>query len=170
MIDEHYEDDELLPSRSQLKREDEARKALGRRLTELKADQLAKLELPDDLREGIATFHRIRSREAQRRQIQYLGKVLRHMDTEALAQQMDLFDASTQAHAQHFQKLEQWRDRLLDNEQGQEALTQYLSQYPQADSQTLRNLVRSARKERDQQKAPASARKLFRYLREIDGL
>jgi ribosome-associated protein len=89
---------------------------------------------------------------------------MRSADHEAIAQAVALFDASSEAYAQHFQQLEHWRERLIEEDT---ALPEFIEKWPGCEVQKLRQLIRNARKERSEDKPPAQSRKLFRYLRDI---
>ncbi|WP_286237285.1 ribosome biogenesis factor YjgA [Neptuniibacter halophilus] len=157
--------DEHWPSKTEVKRQMHALQELGERLTRLNKDQLGKLELSDTLHNAIEEFHRIKSNGARKRHLQYIGKVMRNEDAEQIEQGIGLFEAGHQAHTQVFHRLEQWRDRLIN--EGNSALQAYINEHPSADVQHLRQLIRNAQKEQQQEKPPASARKLFKYLRDI---
>ena len=153
-----------IKSKSQMKREMEALQSLGERLTELNDKQLELVPLEDRLLNAITEYRRLRKNEARRRQRQFIGKLMRDTDAEAIVEVLERFDASRTAHTQHFHKLEQWRKRLLDESQ---ALTQFLDEYPQVDIQHLRQLVRNTQKEKRHNQDGGAGRKLFRYLREV---
>lgn len=162
--DEHSSEEEL-PSKTQVKREMQALQELGRRLTELKPDQLAKLELTDKLRVALAEAHRHTARGALKRHLSFVGKLMRDQDIEAIQAYLDRLDSSSQAHAQHFHQLERWRDRLLIGDPVEQEA--FIEAYPAADRQTIRQLVRQAKKEAAENKPPAAARKLFKLIREV---
>ena len=162
--EEHEE--ELPPSKSELKREMHALQKLGQRIVKLSAGQLALIPLEGKLEEAITTARRIKSHEGLRRQMQYIGKLLREVDTQEIEQAFQELENGRQAAAQHFQKLEQWRDKLI--EAGPKSIEEVVETYPGADRQHLRQLVIQANKEKSSNKAPASAKKLFVYLRELD--
>ncbi|WP_207061322.1 ribosome biogenesis factor YjgA [Motiliproteus sp. SC1-56] len=152
-------------SKTQLKREMEALQDLGAKLLDMNDQQLAKLPLSPALERAIDESKRIRQREARRRHLQYIGKLMREVDVAAIQEAVDRQEAGTRAYIQHFHQLEQWRDQLLAED---DQLAEFLSAYPGADRQHLRQLVRNARKEAERGKPPASARKLFKYIREVD--
>lgn len=163
---EQPEDDEeeILISKSQLKRESHALTDLGKELVELHQNKLDKIPLDEKLQDAIALVHRVKARGGRKRQLQYIGKLLRTADIEPILAAMDglkLEDAQENA---RLHRLEQWRDRLL--EEGDTALSELLSQHPDADRQHLRQLLRNAQKEQSQNKPPKSARELFKYLRD----
>ncbi len=158
-------DDELGPSRTQIKREMEALQELGRRVTELRPDQQAQVPMDDALRSAMEEMRRISSHGARKRHLQYIGKLMRTADADAIREAVERFDSASAAHNQKFHALEQWRERLISG--GNDALQAYIDEHPAADIQHLRQLVRNAQKERQLQKPPANARKLFQYLREV---
>jgi ribosome-associated protein len=155
-----------LPSKSELKRQMHALQALGERIVKLTEGQLKTIPLDGTLEEAIMTARRIKSHEGLRRQMQYIGKLLRDTDTDAIERAFAALEAGRKAQTQRFHELEQWRDRLV--EAGPKAIEEVVERYPTADRQHLRQLVMQAGKEQKQNKPPASARKLFRYLRELD--
>lgn len=155
-------------SKSEIKRQMHALQELGRRLCELRPDQQAKVPMSEQLRRGLEESRRITSHIALKRHMQYLGKVLRSEDSDAIKHAVDLFDTSTQAHNQRFHALENWRERLISGDNN--TLQSFVESYPECDIQHLRQLIRNAQRERELGKPPAHARKLFRYLRELDEL
>lgn len=158
--------DQEYKSKTRVKREMEALQALGAKLIDLKRELLDKLPLGPALHNAILEAHRIKQREARRRHLQYIGRLMRDVDADAIQEAVDRQEAGTRAYIQHFHKLEQWRDRLLESD---DQLEPFVEAYPDADRQHLRQLLRNARKEAEQNKPPASARKLFKYIRELDG-
>lgn len=165
-FDDLNEQEEEFISRSQIKREAEALQKLGERIIGLRPDQIEKLPIGETLLDAILEAKRLTSRNALRRQQQYIGKLMRHEDGDAIQQAMDRFDVTKEAHNKIFHKLEKWRDRLISNDDGM--LDVIISEYPHTDIQHLRQLVRNAQKEASQNKPPAAARKLFKYLRELE--
>lgn len=151
-------------SKSEIKRQMQGLQELGKKLLTLNKNQLQSLPLSEEMHEALKEYQRIKSHEARRRQLQRIGKLIRSTDTEALTRAIDLFDASSEAYAQHFQQLENWRERLLEEDA---ALAEFVRCWPACEIQKLRQLVRNARKEKEANKPPAQARKLFRYLREV---
>lgn len=155
-------------SKTEVKRQMHALQELGARLTKLNKEQLDKLDLGDSLRIAIDEFHRIKSNGAQKRHLQYIGKIMRTEDADEIEHAIGLFEAGHQAHTQAFHKLERWRDKLIN--EGNQALQEYVEEYPDADIQHIRQLIRNAQKELKLNKPPAASRKLFKYLRELAGV
>ena len=166
MQDDFDIDTDDRPSRSQLKREAEALQDIGRALVELPQAKLDRIELPDKLREAIDLARRITAHGGKRRQMQYIGKLMRGLDAEPIRARLEAMQQADRRAAQRFHLLEELRDKLIA--EGDEALGDLLDRYPHADRQHLRQLIRQAQQERDRNKPPASARSLFRYLRELD--
>jgi len=164
--DEYYADDEMpaAPSKTQLKKQMHDLQELGAELAALGKDQLAQLDLPDNLREAIREFQRINKFGAQRRQLQYIGKLMRNIDPAPIVARLEVWKGVSHAHIAYQHQLERWRDRLLENN---DALTELLAAHPETDAQRLRTLIRNAHKEREMNKPPKSYRELFQALREI---
>jgi len=164
----NYIDDEPLPerpSKSQRKREMHQLQALGEHLVELNQEQIAGIPLGTELLQALEEMRRIKGREARRRQLQYIGRLMRHEDGDAIAAALERLKAGGIEQTRRLHQLERWRDRLI--EQGDGALGELIAAHPGADRQQIRQLVRSARREQELNKPPAASRKLFRYLREI---
>ncbi len=162
------EEEIILISKSQLKRESHALTDLGKELVELQQNKLDKIPLDDNLRDAIDLARRIKERGGRKRQIQYVGKLLRKVDAEPIIAAMDALKLDHAKENARLHKLEQWRDRLL--EEGDDALGELLGQQPDLDRQHLRQLLRNAANEKKLNKPPKSARELFKYLRENLGL
>lgn len=152
-------------SKSQIKREFLALQDLGVRLAGMKPEILNRMPLNDALRKALDESAKHTSHIARKRHNQYLGKLLRGHDVDAIQQVLDQFDSASREYNNRFHQLERWRDRLLD--EGDAALQELMQEYPEIDSQHIRGLVRHAQHERAREKPPAAARKLFRYLREV---
>ncbi len=165
------EDEDLQPrkSKGQLKREAEGAQALGTELVELSAANfnafIDKLELPDDLTEALVTCRTIKAHGGRRRQLQYIGKLMRGIDCAPIEQKLAELKRGGQVATAQLHQIERWRDRLIA--EGDEAVTELLNQHPQADTTQVRQLIANARKESALQKPPRAARKLFKYLRQL---
>lgn len=164
---EHDNDEEeiIYVSKSQLKRESNALQALGEELVDLPAAKLERIPLPQELAEAVALAQRIKARGGRKRQLQYIGKLMRRLDEAPIRQAMDQLKGESARKTAHLHKVERWRERLLD--EGDSALAELLEEYPTADRQHLRQLMRNAQREKKQNKPPKSARELFRSLRDL---
>lgn len=149
------------PSKTQRKKEMHALQALGQQLVDLSAEQLARIELPEELREAIAFMHRVTSHEGRRRQLQYVGKLMRQVDADAVRDALGRATGESRAAVALMHLAERWRDRLLDDD---DALTAFLSEHPGADAQWLRSTIRTARREQQAGNAPKHARLLYRCV------
>ena len=157
-------DADLPPSKTKLKAEADAQQALGVRLCELPKDKLLKLNLPEDLFTAVQDFKKITANGAIRRHRQYLGRLMREIDTAPIIEQLSRWDGKHTAENAYFHGLERWRDRLINDTN---ALSEFIALHPGTDSQQLRTLIRNAQKEMAANKPPKSSREIFRLLREI---
>ncbi|MGH8379165.1 MAG: ribosome biogenesis factor YjgA [Gammaproteobacteria bacterium] len=153
------------PSRSQLKREVEALQRLGEELVKLPESQLAALPLPDTLRDAVYMARHISSHGALKRQRQYIGRLIREIDPAPIRAKLDTLRNADNAAKSRFKHTERWRDRLIA--EGDAALAEFLNQYPQADRQQLRQLMRAAAREAAADQSPRHARELFRYIQSL---
>ncbi len=157
------DDGESRPSKSQRKRDMTALQTLGQSLLQLPAATLARIDMPEALRQAIAETERIRSHEARRRQLQYIGRLMRQLDAEPLRAAIDNATGESKQAVALMHRCERLRDRLLDDDY---ALTEVLAELPRADVQELRAAIRAARRERDEGRPPKQARQLYRWLHE----
>lgn len=152
-------------SKSQVKREMKVLQDLGAELVGLGKERLAELPLDGSLREAISLAREIKAHGGRKRQLKYIGKLLRSRDTEAIRHALQQHRERDRRAAARFHQVEQWRDRLLND--GDAALEELLQSYPRADRQQIRILMRNAAKESAVGKPPAAARTLFRLLRQL---
>ena len=156
------------PSRSQQRRDALEILALGEKLVSLSEAQLAKLPVPESLLPHIRECRRITAQIAHKRQLQYLAKQMRREDDEVLDAIRDALDEKGEAARREvaaMHRVETWREKLLA--EGDDALAQLLGEYPHADRQLLRQLVRNTQEERKRNKPPRAFRELYRELREL---
>jgi len=165
MRDQQQDSTTESPSRSQLKRDNQKLQQLGQQLVAMPDSHLQKLNLEDSLKTAIYEARRLKSQDAKRRQIQYIGKLLRSADVAQIEIGVDRLDHQSRRYRQHFAELEQWRQRII--EEGNTAIDAFMRQYPNADRQQLRNLQRQADRELRLKKSPAASRKLFSYLQQL---
>jgi ribosome-associated protein len=158
------EEEELPPSKTKIKKQMHELRDLGKELTELGKDQLAQLDIPENLRDAIREMKNINSFGARRRQMQYIGKLMRDVDTVPILAKLDVWKGRSQQHIAYTHQLERWRDRLMESDA---ALTELLATHPQADAQRLRTLIRNAQKEMEAGKPPKNYREIYQVLREI---
>lgn len=132
------------PSKSHVKREMHALLDLGKRLIELSPERLKQLNLSDELREAIRLAQKTTAREGKRRQIHYVGKLMRQVEPEPIIAQLDEWANGSREQTRSMHKIEALRDLLIRDD---EALTQFTDEFPGGDVQQLRALIRAARKE-----------------------
>lgn len=155
------------PSKSERKRQMTALQELGTRLVDLSDAQLNKIPIEDPrLEEAIAEARRIKARGGLRRQLQYIGKIMRQIDPEPIQQALDELDGQHQRANARFHQLERLRDDLVN--QGDRAIDSVLKEFPSADRQHLRQLIRQHAHDVSTKKLSAASKKIFRYLRELD--
>ncbi len=154
------------PSKSAIKRAMTELQDLGEQLVALSAEQLKKIELPEDLRDAVRDAQRFTQHEARRRQLQYIGRLMRNLDAEPIRAALDdIRGVSAVANARQH-ALERLRARFLADEK---VIGEIAATHPDADLQKLRQLRRNALKEQELGKPPRAFRELFRVLRELDG-
>lgn len=154
------------PSKSQLKREMTALQDLGAELVALSKERLAKIDMPERLRDALLDAQRFTKHEARRRQMQYIGKIMRDIDAAPLQAAMDEIKGNSEAANIRQHRLENLRTRLMEDET---RFSELAREYPAADVQHLRQLRRNALKEAQQGKPPRAYRDLFRELRDLEG-
>ena len=153
------------PSKSQRKRESTALQDLGEELVGLSKERLAKTDMPERLLEAILEAQRITAHGGRKRQLQYIGKLMRSAEVEPLQAAVDELKGQSAATTARQHRLEALRSKLMADEA---AFKQLAEDYPAADIQRLRQLRRNALKEAEQKKPPKSFRELFRELRALD--
>ncbi len=162
-----FEEEYERPSKSQRKREMTALQKTGEQLVNESADRIKRTPMPENLREAILECQRIRNHEGRRRQLQYIGKIMRSLDEEAIAtinRTIESWRGLSKADTLLMHALENQREKLLADER---ALTEFLHKYPQADIQQLRTLIRNAKKETAANKPPKAYREIYRLLKQI---
>ena len=159
-----YDDQEEI-SKSQRKRELHDLKQLGLKLLEFSDDALRQLNLPETLLDALLTAKKIHSNSARKRQLQYIGKLMKEIDAQPIRAVVQAREHQHLTTTREFHLLESLRDTLLVK--GDDALPTVLAEFPRTDRQHLRKLVRQARQEQETGQPPGAARALFRYLREL---
>jgi ribosome-associated protein len=157
------------PSKSQLKREMHALQELGEALIALPKDALKRMPMPEKLDDAVREARRITDHEGKRRQLQYVGRVMRSLlddETAALRTALDTYNGVNKAETAKLHWIERTRDKLLADDA---ALTEFIRQHPNADPQQGRTLIRNARKEAQQNKPPRYFRELFQWIKNADG-
>lgn len=158
------EEEIIWVSKSEMKRDMEALQKLGQELVALTPNALAKIPLDESLLAAIKDARHFKN-EAHRRQLQYIGKVMRSVDIEPIQAALDKLRNKHSQMTVALHKLELKRDQLI--EQGDSMLNEIMSEHPEADRQRLRQLTRQANKEKSQNKPPKASREIFQYLKEL---
>lgn len=157
------------PSKSQLKREMTALQQLGEELVSQPKDRVMRVPMPEDVREAILECQKIKDHEGRRRQMQFVGKKMRTLEEDevaAIQKVIDSWKGASKSETAAMHALEKRRDKLLTDDK---ALTELKEQYPQADVQQLRTLIRNARKEQAENKPPKAYREIFQILKQLQG-
>jgi ribosome-associated protein len=158
------EDDEP-KSKSQRKRDMTALQDLGAELEALAKDRLARVPMPEALGDAIREARRINSHEGKRRQMQYVGKIMRGLEdeeVEVIRQALEGFKGTSKAETARMHLIERWRELLLTDDA---ALTRFLGEHPGIDVQALRNTIRNARREKELGKPQRYFRELFQAIK-----
>lgn len=151
------------PSKTRLKQQMLDLQALGVALVKLPESQFASIPLPENLAIAIREARRITAHEGRRRQMQYVGKLMRNVDPEPIRAALAEREGNSTESKVRQQHLERWRSRLIEDDS---ALTEYATSHPGTDIQAMRTLIRNARKEIAETKPPRAQRELFRVLRD----
>lgn len=151
-------------SKSEIKRDAEDLKQLGEKLVNLTKANLTKVPLDDSLKDAIELAQCLQ-KEARRRQLQYIGKLLRSIDAEPIREALEKIENKHNQQQAMLHKLEILRDELVAK--GDVALTDLLNEHPSADRQHLRNLIRAAQKEKEQNKPSKAYREIYQILKTL---
>jgi ribosome-associated protein len=152
-------------SKTRRKQEMHELQALGAALVELPEAQLGSLELDEALRQAVLEARRISSHEARRRQLQYIGRLMRDVDPAPIRARLEALEGSSAEAIARHKRLEQLRERLLADDG---ALTGFVAAHPGADAGRLRTLIRNARREQKEGRPPRAYRELFRELKSLE--
>ncbi len=160
-------DEEQAPlSKTQRKQLMEELQTLGEELVELSSERVKKIEIPEDLREAVREAQRMtRHDEAKRRQMQYIGKLMRSVDVQPIRAALALVRGESAGETAKLHRLERLRSELLADEK---VLHEITTLYPSIDLQHLRSLRRATLKEQEQNKPPRSYRAIFQLLKELE--
>jgi ribosome-associated protein len=157
-------DEDGRPSKSQRKRDSHALQTLGDEVAALPASRLNALQLPENLREAIREFHRTKSHEGRRRQLQFIGKLMRQVDPGPLQEAVANFKLGGAQDALALHQAERWREELLADDG---AVTRWMAERPATDAQQLRAMIRQARLEVRPDAAAGTAVRQGRHFRDL---
>lgn len=163
------DENSLVISKTQRKAEADAQQMIGKKLIALPNDRLKKLNLSETLYGAVMEAKRLTANGAIRRQLQYIGRLMRDTEIEPILEQLSRWDGKNNEENARFHMLERWRDRLIEESSTtqSDALQEFVTNYPHVEIQQIRTLSRNAHKENAANKPPKSSRELFKLLREI---
>ena len=166
MYSQNSNEETQAPSKTQRKQAMDELQNLGEELVLLPSERLKKMTLPENLQDALTEARRMtRHDEARRRQMQYIGKIMRGVDSEPIRVVLAELRGDSAQETARLHRLERLRTNFLADEH---VLQEILKHYPSADLQHLRSLRRAALKEQEQNKQPRSYRALFQQLKELD--
>jgi len=151
-------------SKTRRKRQMKDLQDVGAALVKLSAEQLARLDLPESLRDAVLECKRFTKHEAIRRQMQYIGRIMREIDAGPIAEQLARLEAPSRRHTALFHVAERWRTEILADPG---AVARFVKEFPEADPHRLRELADTAREEQRGSKPPRNFRELFHVLNAI---
>ena len=157
-------DKEVVVSKTELKKDSKKIQAFGKKISELTVKNIETFKFSPNIYEAIISLKNIKSNAAKKRQVQYVGKLLREIDLTHAFLIIEQLKVSSQKEIQQNHSIEKWRDELLINA---DSITQFFNQYPNIDRQSLRQAITNAQRERKEKKSPKYSRQLFKLLREI---
>lgn len=164
MDDTDKPEDADKPSKTRRKKDMHALQALGASLVDLNSAQLSEIDMPEPLRAAILEAKRTRSHEGLRRQVQYIGRIMRDVDPEPIRAKIDAWRGLSLAAVATMHAAERWRERLLADDG---ALTEFADDHPGSNVQHLRALIRNVRAELAASKPPRNYRALYREIRSL---
>ncbi len=156
--------DQNLISKTRRKRQMHELQAIGVALSRLPAHELARLELPAALREAVDACRTMTKHEAIRRQLQYIGRIMRELDAGPIAAQLEAMHAPTHRQTALFHRAERWREEFLADP---DSVDRFALEHPGCDPRRLRELAASAREERSAERPPKRYRELFQVINAI---
>ena len=157
-------EDEIL-SKTKKKAQSHALQKLGAELVDLSKERLAAMDIPESLREAIREAQRITAHEGRRRQMQYIGRLMRDIDPAPIQERLDAWNGQSKAEVARQHGMERMREKLIADDT---ALTEFAAKHPGVDIQLLRNLIRNARKETAEGRPPKAFREIFKIIRDAE--
>lgn len=153
------------PSKTRRKQDMHELQKLGEELVKLSDERIAAIDMPESLRDALREYRRTRSHEGRRRQMQYIGKLMRQADPEPIREALAAAKLGTARSALDLHRAERWRAELIA---GDDAVTRWVAAYPRSDVQQLRSLIRQARKDaaaQPEQRSGKGFRELFQFIK-----
>lgn len=165
MHEEDFTEDTGRPSKTKQKEAMHELRDLGAELVELSVGQLKRIKLPENIYDAVRECQKITAHGARRRQVAYLGKLMRGVDDEPIRAGLAMLRGESSAETARLHRLERFRVRLLEDEA---VLAEIAALWPSVDLQHLRTLRRNALKEQENNKPPKNFRAIFQVLQELD--
>lgn len=150
-------------SKTELKKDSKKIQAFGKKISELSSEEISSFKFPDTILKAIKDCKSIKSNVAKKRQVQYLGKLLREIDLSEAYLKMDQINSNSQFEVRNNHKAEIWRERLI---QDKDAVTELIRLCPDVDRQKIRQLIQNTLKETKASNPPKYYRQLFKYIKE----
>ena len=151
-------------SKTELKKDSKKIQQFGRKISELSINNIEAFKFPLNIYEAVIGLKNLKSNSAKKRQVQYLGKLLREIDLTDAFLVMKQLKVSSQKEIQRNHIIEGWRDKLLSNNN---SITEFVDEYPKIDRQSLRQTISNAQKEKKEDKGPKYSRQLFKLIKDI---
>ena len=151
-------------SKTELKKDSKKIQQFGRKISELTINNIEEFKFPLNIYEAVIGLKNLKSNSAKKRQVQYLGKLLREFDLTHAFLVMKQLEVSSQKEIQRNHIVEGWRDKLLSNN---DSITEFVDEYPKADRQSLRQTISNAQKEKKDNRPPKYSRQLFKLIKDI---
>ena len=151
-------------SKTELKKDSKKIQQFGRKISELTINNIEAFKFPLNIYEAVIGLKNLKSNSAKKRQVQYLGKLLREFDLTHAFLVMKQLEVSSQKEIQRNHIVEGWRDKLLSNN---DSITEFVDEYPKIDRQSLRQTISNAQKEKKDNKNPKYSRQLFKLIKDI---
>ncbi|MDQ7091827.1 MAG: ribosome biogenesis factor YjgA [Methylococcales bacterium] len=153
----------IRPNKTEIKRDIAVILKMAEAMTTLSLPQLKEFDLPDNVFKAIAMMTKMPHKAARKREMKYVAAQFRKIELEPIQEKLARLQSSSVHAVREHHQAEQWRDKLISGDNS--ILTQFLTQYPSADSQQLRQLQRNAKKELAAEKPPKTARALYKYIK-----
>ena len=151
-------------SKTELKKDSKKIQDFGRKISGLTINNIEAFKFPSNIYDATIDLKNLKSNSAKKRQVQYLGKLLREIDLTNAFLVMKQLEVSSQKEIQRNHIIEGWRDKLLSNN---DSITEFIDEYPKIDRQSLRQTVSNAQKEKKDNKPPKHSRQLFKLIKDI---
>ena len=157
-------DKDSVVSKTELKKDSKKIQQFGRKISELTINNIKAFKFPINIYEATIDLKNLKSNSAKKRQVQYLGKLLREIDLTDAFIVMKQLKVNSQKEIQRNNIIEDWRDKLLTNT---ESITEFVDEYPEIDRQSLRQTISNAQKEKKDNRTPKHSKQLFKLIKDI---